>query len=37
VTGLEEARRWLQAAEDDLRFARFAADGEFFAQACFFA
>ncbi|MCE2540180.1 MAG: HEPN domain-containing protein [Acidobacteria bacterium] len=37
MTGLEEARRWLQAAEDDLRFARFAADGEFFAQACFFA
>ena len=33
----DEAGRWVQAAEDDLRFARFAADGGYFAQACFFA
>ena len=33
----DEAGRWLRAAEDDLRFARFAFDGGFFAQACFFA
>ena len=32
-----EARRWLQAAREDLRFARFAADGGFFSQACFSA
>ena len=37
MTGADEAGRWLQAAEDDLRFARFAANGGFFAQACFFA
>ena len=37
MTSMDEARRWLQAAEDDLRFARFAADGGFFAQACFHA
>ena len=37
MTRVEEARRWLQAAEEDMRFARFAADGEFFAQACFSA
>ena len=37
MTSAEEARRWLLAAEDDLRFARFAAGAEFFAQACFFA
>ena len=33
----EEARRWLEAAEEDLRFARYACDGSFFAQACFHA
>ena len=32
-----EARQWLQAAREDLRFARFAADGGFFSQACFSA
>ena len=37
MTSRDEARRWLQAAADDLRFARFAAGGEFFAQACFAA
>ena len=37
MTGADEAGRWLQAAEDDLRFARFAANGGFFAQACFFS
>lgn len=36
-TSAEEARRWQQAADEDLRFARFAADSGFFAQACFFA
>lgn len=37
MTGADEAGRWLQAAEDDLHFARFAANGGFFAQACFFS
>jgi len=32
-----EARRWLEAAEDDLACARHAADGGFHAQACFHA
>lgn len=36
-TSADEARRWQRAADEDLRFARFAADGGFFAQACFFA
>ena len=30
-----EARRWLDTAEEDLRCARHAAAGGFFAQACF--
>lgn len=33
----DEARRWLEAAREDLEFSRYAAEGEFFAQACFHA
>jgi HEPN domain-containing protein len=31
----EEARRWLDQAENDLAFARHALKGEFFHQVCF--
>jgi HEPN domain-containing protein len=34
---LDEADRWLEAAHDDLAFSRYAAAGEFWAQACFHA
>jgi len=30
-----EAARWLDQAENDLAFARYALEGEFFHQACF--
>jgi HEPN domain-containing protein len=33
----EEAERWLRQAENDLRFARFAMSGGFYAEACFTA
>jgi HEPN domain-containing protein len=32
-----EARRWLEAAREDLAYARHAAQGGFHAPACFFA
>ena len=37
MTADDESRRWLDAAGEDLDFSRYAADGEFFAQACFHA
>lgn len=37
VNGAEEAQRWLATAEAELEFARYAADGNHFAQACFAA
>lgn len=33
----DEARRWLETAREDLKFSHYAAEGEFFAQACFHA
>jgi len=33
----DDARRWLAQAADDLRFARHALAGRFWAQACFVA
>jgi len=30
-----EASRWLEQAEDDLNFARYAMNGKFFHQVCF--
>jgi HEPN domain-containing protein len=33
----DEGRRWLAQAADDLRFARHALAGRFWAQACFVA
>jgi len=32
-----EARRWLKSAREDLRYAEYAADGDFHAPACFHA
>lgn len=32
-----EGRRWLDQAENDLTFARYALQGEFFHQVCFVA
>lgn len=34
---VEEARRWLEQAENDLQFARHALAGGFFHQVCFIA
>ncbi len=34
---LTEAGRWLAQAQDDLAFAKYAAGGGFYAQACFIA
>ncbi|WP_419948031.1 HEPN domain-containing protein [Candidatus Palauibacter sp.] len=35
MSGEREARRWLEVAEEDLAFARYAEDGKYHAQACF--
>jgi HEPN domain-containing protein len=32
-----ESQRWLRQADNDLAFARYALDGEFFHQVCFIA
>ena len=37
MTGEAQARRWLDAAVDDLRHARYAEEGGFYAHACFSA
>lgn len=37
MTGAEEARRWLATAEGELGYARYSADGGYFAQTCFAA
>ena len=37
MTSEEQARRWLDAAVDDLRHGRYAEEGGFHAHACFSA
>ena len=37
MTGDAQASRWLDAAVDDLRHARYAEEGGFYAHACFSA
>ena len=37
MTGEAQAKRWLDAAVDDLRHARYAEEGGFYAHACFSA
>lgn len=37
MTGSGQAGRWLDAAVDDLRHARYAEEGGFYAHACFSA
>ncbi len=37
MTGDAQAMRWLDAAVDDLRHARYAEEGGFYAHACFSA
>jgi HEPN domain-containing protein len=37
MNAIEEARRWLAAANDDLKLARLAASNAFHAPACFHA
>ena len=37
MTGESQAQRWLDAAVEDLRHARYAEEGGFYAHACFSA